>query len=188
MTQQHGEHDVTKSQLGRLGVAGASNGKLHHRSRASLDSIATPKGVQPEKMDVEPLYCAEQIRVPEELPGILKEWTKEVIRQNPRDINKFSARYASDVFSCMLLLVLTVHVSYARQVVREAGKRGGQQEMSWVFHHPVFVVLSPHDWNQQHQKPALFSNLIHSFMPMSRVNHSTIHTRVLAPRSCSSRQ
>lgn len=43
-------------------------------------------------MDVEPLYCAEQIRVPEQLPDILKQWTKEVIRQNPRDINEFSAR------------------------------------------------------------------------------------------------
>lgn len=43
-------------------------------------------------MDVEPLYCAEQIRVPEALPDILKQWTKEVIRQNPRDINEFSAR------------------------------------------------------------------------------------------------
>ena len=46
---------------------------------------------------MEPLYCAEQIRVPEQLPDILKQWTKEVIRQNPRDINEFSARYVARV-------------------------------------------------------------------------------------------
>ena len=43
-------------------------------------------------MDAEPLYCAEQIRVPEVLPDILKQWTKEVIRQNPSDVLEFSAR------------------------------------------------------------------------------------------------
>ena len=55
-----------------------------HRVKLSLRHVVS--------MDVEPLYCAEQIRVPEALPDILKQWTKEVIRQNPRDINEFSAR------------------------------------------------------------------------------------------------
>lgn len=42
--------------------------------------------------DVEPLYCAEQIKVPQGLPEILREWTKEVIRAHPNDINAFSAQ------------------------------------------------------------------------------------------------
>ena len=44
-------------------------------------------------MDVEPLYCAEQIHVPEELPDILKQWTKAVIRENPSNIHEFSKQY-----------------------------------------------------------------------------------------------
>lgn len=43
------------------------------------------------KMDAEPLYCAEQIKVPEGMPEILKEWTKAVIRAQPKDINAWSA-------------------------------------------------------------------------------------------------
>jgi hypothetical protein len=43
-------------------------------------------------MDSEPLYCAEQIRVPDALPEILKEYTKEVIRANPTDIHAWSAK------------------------------------------------------------------------------------------------
>lgn len=69
-------------------------------------------------MDSEPLYCAEQvqsefapsslcyrelhplrcpptlaqIKVPDALPEILKEYTKEVIRANPTDIMAWSAK------------------------------------------------------------------------------------------------
>ena len=66
-------------------------------------------------MDSEPLYCAEQVRkrarvicvcmiatatrlrmsqikVPDALPEILKEYTKEVIRANPTDITAWSAK------------------------------------------------------------------------------------------------
>lgn len=39
------------------------------------------------------IFCAEQISVPEELPEILKNYSKEVIRNNPPDIYAFSARY-----------------------------------------------------------------------------------------------
>lgn len=39
------------------------------------------------------IFCAEQISVPEELPGILKNYSKEVIRSNPEDIVAFSAKY-----------------------------------------------------------------------------------------------
>ena len=36
------------------------------------------------------IFSAEQITVPDELPGILKNYSKEVIRKNPSDIIKFS--------------------------------------------------------------------------------------------------
>lgn len=39
------------------------------------------------------IFCAEQISVPEELPRILKNYSKEVIRNNPEDIVAFSAKY-----------------------------------------------------------------------------------------------
>jgi hypothetical protein len=39
------------------------------------------------------IFSADQIVVPEELPNILKEFSKEVIRQNPDDLVKFSKEY-----------------------------------------------------------------------------------------------
>ena len=39
------------------------------------------------------IFCAEQIVVPDDLPQILKNYSKEVIRANPQDIYSFSARY-----------------------------------------------------------------------------------------------
>ena len=39
------------------------------------------------------IFAAEQISVPEELPGILKNYAKEVIKNNPGDIISFSASY-----------------------------------------------------------------------------------------------
>jgi len=42
---------------------------------------------------VQRIYSAEQISVPPALPGILKAWTKEVIRANPQDIYGFSAAW-----------------------------------------------------------------------------------------------
>jgi hypothetical protein len=44
-------------------------------------------------LDTEPMYCAEQITIPENLGEILKAYAKEVIRQRPEDIYEFSARY-----------------------------------------------------------------------------------------------
>jgi hypothetical protein len=46
-------------------------------------------------MDIEPLYCAEQIAVPESLPDVLKRWTKAAIRENPADIVAWSAEYVA---------------------------------------------------------------------------------------------
>lgn len=39
------------------------------------------------------IYCAEQIVVPEELPNILKHYSKAVIKENPANIISFSAKY-----------------------------------------------------------------------------------------------
>ena len=39
------------------------------------------------------IFSADQIVVPEELPQILKEFSKEVIRENPEDVIKFSREY-----------------------------------------------------------------------------------------------
>ena len=38
-----------------------------------------------------PLYCAEQIKIPAELPDILKEFTKAAIRTQPSDLLQWSA-------------------------------------------------------------------------------------------------
>jgi hypothetical protein len=39
------------------------------------------------------MYCAEQINVPPELGAILKQYTKAVIRDRPKELYKFSANF-----------------------------------------------------------------------------------------------
>lgn len=39
------------------------------------------------------IFCAEQIEVPTELPEILKNYSKAVIRNTPKDIIDFSRKY-----------------------------------------------------------------------------------------------
>ena len=39
------------------------------------------------------IFSADQIVVPEDLPQILREFSKEVIRQNPEDLVKFGREY-----------------------------------------------------------------------------------------------
>lgn len=39
------------------------------------------------------IFCAEQIEVPSQLPEILKNYSKAVIRNNPADIVDFSRKY-----------------------------------------------------------------------------------------------
>ncbi len=50
-------------------------------------------------MDLDPIYCAEQIQVPPELAGILKAYTKEVVRRQPSDVYEFSAIYFRNLAS-----------------------------------------------------------------------------------------
>ncbi|GFH19557.1 RIIa domain-containing protein, partial [Haematococcus lacustris] len=44
-------------------------------------------------MDIEPIYCAEQIVVSPDLADVLKAYTKEVIRRQPQNLIEFSAKY-----------------------------------------------------------------------------------------------
>eukprot|EP01113_Clastostelium_recurvatum_P017214 TRINITY_DN20146_c0_g1_i1.p1 TRINITY_DN20146_c0_g1~~TRINITY_DN20146_c0_g1_i1.p1 ORF type:complete len:236 (+),score=42.52 TRINITY_DN20146_c0_g1_i1:49-756(+) len=48
-------------------------------------------------MDSTPLYSAEQIVVPSELAQILKDFTKDVIRAQPRDIYEYSRQYFANL-------------------------------------------------------------------------------------------
>ena len=43
------------------------------------------------------IFSADQIEVPDDLPGILKDYSKEVIRNNPEDIYSFSRKYFEDM-------------------------------------------------------------------------------------------
>ncbi|CAI2386519.1 unnamed protein product [Moneuplotes crassus] len=43
------------------------------------------------------IFSADQIEVPDDLPGILKDYSKEVIRNNPEDIYAFSRKYFEDM-------------------------------------------------------------------------------------------
>jgi len=44
-------------------------------------------------MEVNRIFSAEQISVHPELPSMLKEYTKAVIKANPKDLLAFSAEY-----------------------------------------------------------------------------------------------
>ncbi|GBG83845.1 hypothetical protein CBR_g37644 [Chara braunii] len=50
-------------------------------------------------MDIEPIYCVEQIRIPPDLADILKAYAKEVIRNEPANILEFSAHYFAQLAS-----------------------------------------------------------------------------------------
>jgi Regulatory subunit of type II PKA R-subunit len=45
------------------------------------------------EQNMDRMFCADQIKVPQALPALLKDYTKEVIRFNPRDIVAFSRDY-----------------------------------------------------------------------------------------------
>ncbi|DAZ95343.1 TPA: hypothetical protein N0F65_002528 [Lagenidium giganteum] len=47
-------------------------------------------------MDVNRIFSAEQIAVPPDLPLILKDWTKAVVRENPEDLLFFSLKWFQD--------------------------------------------------------------------------------------------
>lgn len=44
-------------------------------------------------MDADRIWSSEQINVPSELPQIMKDYTKAVIRANPPDVVQFSIDY-----------------------------------------------------------------------------------------------
>ena len=48
-------------------------------------------------MELDPIYCAEQIVIPPDLADILKAYTKEIIRRQPEDLLEFSAIYFANL-------------------------------------------------------------------------------------------
>lgn len=44
------------------------------------------------------IYCAEQIYVPDQLPIVMKNFSKEVIRKQPKNLNKFALEYFKEQY------------------------------------------------------------------------------------------
>ena len=59
-----------------------SSKKVHNTNKSKMADVREMR-----------IFSAEQIVVPDELPEILKDFSKEVIRNNPPDIIKFSREY-----------------------------------------------------------------------------------------------
>ena len=87
----------------RRGLTGTSLGRPASPSRArARAALAQGFGLRRAQrlcvratMSMEPnrIFSAEQIEVHPELPGILKDYSKAVIRANPKDLLAFSAEY-----------------------------------------------------------------------------------------------
>ena len=69
-------------------------------------------------MDIEPIYCAEQIKIPPTLADALKAYTKEVIRAQPEDIIEFSVNYFTKLadFSSNLVVDATPDLEQIKEV------------------------------------------------------------------------
>ncbi len=69
-------------------------------------------------MDIEPIYCAEQIKIPPNLADALKAYTKEVIRAQPEDILAFSVNYFTKLanFSSNLVVDATPDLDQIKEV------------------------------------------------------------------------
>ncbi len=59
----------------------------------AVDAARPPGQPLTTTMEVNRIFSAEQIVVKPELPGILKDYSKALIRENPDDIYAFSAEY-----------------------------------------------------------------------------------------------
>ena len=53
-------------------------------------------------MSSDPLYTAEQIRIPPQLPEILKQFTKAAIKTQPSDLLLWSSQFVSETFDLNL--------------------------------------------------------------------------------------
>ena len=78
----------------------------------------------PGNMDVEPLYCAEQINVPPELADVLKSYTKEVVRRQPHDLYEFSAKYFAELAEVARTAVVEPGVAQVQAIVVTLRCRG----------------------------------------------------------------
>ena len=62
---------------------------LYHKPVARVGSVHTPFAA----METNRIFSAEQIVVHPDLPIILKDYSKALIRANPKNIDAFSAEY-----------------------------------------------------------------------------------------------
>lgn len=86
-------------------------------------------------MDVNRIFSAEQIAVPPELPHILKEWTKSVIRENPSDLLTFSLRYYQDQMSmASQQKAIETQIRRIRQLFEQYDHGGGRMEAKELKH------------------------------------------------------
>ncbi|KAE9094902.1 hypothetical protein PF010_g16918 [Phytophthora fragariae] len=74
-----------------------------HSYKILLGDVDAMNGLRSDKrpteatnMDVNRIFSAEQIAVPPDLPHVLKDWTKTVIRENPTDLLAFSQQWFQD--------------------------------------------------------------------------------------------
>ena len=91
-----------ESKTGRLVAVKDSNSKIgsHKRSAGTgFPPLVFAAMLRAGTMDLDPIYCAEQIHVPAELAGVLKAFTKEVVRRQPTDVYEFSAIYFANLAS-----------------------------------------------------------------------------------------
>lgn len=65
--------------------------------KSILDNVAVIEWSKVPTMDIDPIYCAEQIVVPPDLADVLKAYTKEVIRRQPENLVEFSAIYFANL-------------------------------------------------------------------------------------------
>ncbi|KAF1776126.1 EF-hand domain pair [Phytophthora cactorum] len=68
-----------------------------HSYKILLGDVDAMRGLgDSNSMDVNRIFSAEQIAVPPDLPHMLKDWTKAVIRENPTDLLAFSQQWFQD--------------------------------------------------------------------------------------------
>ncbi|GMF35489.1 unnamed protein product [Phytophthora lilii] len=94
--------ESTVAEAGRNVGAGNSGKRVDafvaatHSYKILLGDVDAMNGLNSDRMDVNRIFSAEQIAVPPDLPHVLKDWTKDVIRENPTDLLAFSQQWFQD--------------------------------------------------------------------------------------------
>ncbi|KAG7384515.1 hypothetical protein PHYPSEUDO_002503 [Phytophthora pseudosyringae] len=77
-------------------VAATHSYKILLGDADAMHGLGFQAGQTADNMDVNRIFSAEQIAVPPDLPHVLKDWTKAVIRENPADLLAFSQQWFQD--------------------------------------------------------------------------------------------